>query len=71
MTVGEIIYNYLRDHGYDGLYNEDISCDCSISELFPCIGIVQDCIPGYENPCTCGEHAVHICPNKYTETEAG
>ena len=49
MTIKEIIKQYLEEHGYDGLYNED-ECACSLDELFPCDGSWPTCKPGYMQP---------------------
>lgn len=34
MTVKEIVIEYLKENGYDGLCNN--SCGCGIDDLFPC-----------------------------------
>lgn len=48
-NVMSIITAWLRDHGYDGLCNED--CGCGLEGLAPClcheVGIPPTCKPAY------------------------
>ncbi|HUX47305.1 MAG TPA: hypothetical protein VMV58_04765 [Desulfosporosinus sp.] len=66
--VREIITDYLKANGFDGLYAEE--CGCQISDLFPCDGPCDDCKPGYKVPCdpkTCqayGDCEWHIGPKQ-------
>ena len=47
MTVREIVAAWLREHGYDGLYDGD-ECDCTVDDLAPCReGWALICYPGY------------------------
>ena len=46
-TVRDIITDYLRDNGFDGLYNDDLECGCSINDLVPCDSACDMCRPGY------------------------
>ena len=47
MTAIEIIANYLKENGFDGLYSEE--CGCFLNELAPCdLGIPFECQPGYK-----------------------
>jgi hypothetical protein len=69
MTVNEIVQEYLKSNGYDGLYNED--CGCKIDDLCPCgIEGVWDCKAGYVRKCdpgTCpadGDCEWHIGPKE-------
>lgn len=50
MNVREIVEQYLKAHGYDGLYYSEVSCGCRIGDLQPCDGPCQDCIAGYDVP---------------------
>jgi len=50
MTVGEIIATWLKEHGYDGLCNED--CGCSIDDLMPCGETFNDCRAAYKRKAT-------------------
>lgn len=62
MTVAEIIREYLKEKGYDGLFNSDAECACLVSDLCPGCGCPYDeCEPGYRKECDCGEgHGFHI-----------
>lgn len=35
-TVELIIEQWLKDYGYDGLFNDDCECGCEIGDLCPC-----------------------------------
>ncbi len=50
MTVEEIVIEYLKANGFDGLYNDD--CGCFLDDLIPCSECCSNCQPGYrvENP---------------------
>jgi hypothetical protein len=58
-TVTQIVREYLISHNYDGLFNADDGCACTVDDLRPC-GEHPDCTPGYKGPCDCGEHDFHI-----------
>ena len=45
MTVGEIVKQWLEEHGSDGLCDPDAECGCGIDDLNPCGGLCDDCIP--------------------------
>ena len=36
MEVYEILSEYLVKNGYDGLYNDDTSCGCDLSDFCYC-----------------------------------
>ena len=45
LDVKEIVVRFLKDNGFDGLYN--YYCGCNVNDLMPC-GMVQDnCKAGY------------------------
>ena len=50
MKLKEIVAEWLKEHGYDGLYCET-SCGCKIDDLMPCDEPGTDCQPGYIVPC--------------------
>lgn len=52
MDVREIVKEWLKQHGYDGLYNTSGECACIIDDLFPCFSETTCfCKPGYYIPC--------------------
>jgi hypothetical protein len=61
MTVKDIVTKYLKENGYDGLYNEDY-CWCEMKNLMPCgdtLSTTSNCEPGYKtksNIYDCGYH---------------
>lgn len=64
--LGEIVKDWLKKHGYSGLYNDD--CGCSLAELMPCDEPHPDCIAGYLIPCKPdGEWDFIVGPNKLKE----
>lgn len=60
-TVKEIVEEYLRQHGYDGLYHSVGECACEVGDLWPCYPDMSfDCCAGVRAPCDCGECDFHI-----------
>lgn len=49
MTVKQIITEYLKAHGYDGLCSHGL-CGCDIGDLAPCQCDASHCVPAYKNP---------------------
>ena len=43
MTVHEIVENYLKANGFDGLAGDN--CGCQLGDLFPCCESSLDCVP--------------------------
>ncbi len=67
-TVKTIVAEYLRAHGYDGLWHCDAPCGCEIDDLEPCEQMSSECKAGYKtagcNP-VCGNCCDwHIGPAK-------
>ena len=60
MNVHEILKTWLKDNGYDGLFNSVGQCGCKIDDLAPCCESCTECEPGYEVPCdgTCDDPRV-------------
>ena len=44
-TVKEIVLEYLREKGFDGLFSDE--CGCRNQDLGPCGEMSQDCTAGY------------------------
>jgi hypothetical protein len=51
MTVKQIVREYLKTKGYDGLLNEDFNCSCDMENLFVCCDCAIDCKPAYKVKC--------------------
>ena len=60
MIVSEILKEYLKTNGYDGLLCPDVPCGCALDDLAPCNnGNIMDCKPAYKIVCLgekCKEH---------------
>ena len=48
-TVKEIVTEYLKAHGFTGLY-QDNACGCTLDCLMDCGGNQDMCEPGYKQP---------------------
>ena len=68
MNIREIVSEWLKEHGYDGLYSQD-ECACALSDLMPCGEVFpEDCEPGYKVDCPRGhEYNFMITENKEEE----
>lgn len=64
--VKEMVAEYLKEKGYDGLYSEDGECGCELADLAPCLAMGTHCRAGYRvDGCACGEgHDFHIQEGK-------
>ena len=64
--VRQIVADYLRENGFDGLYNLVVDCACKLEDLAPCDCNLLDCKPGYLQPCPpdCGDHDWHMGDKK-------
>lgn len=51
MTLHEIVAEWLREHGYDGLYNTEGPCGCGLDDFMPCNELGMDCEPAYKRRC--------------------
>jgi len=62
VTVMDIVDQYLRANGFDGLFSDNGKCGCVVDDLAPCGELQQDCRAGYMMVgCDCGEgHDYHI-----------
>jgi hypothetical protein len=64
MNVKAIIIEYLKAHGYDGLYSPDMECACHMENLCPCEDSIDQCEPGYSGPDPSGESDYRIYVSK-------
>ena len=46
--VVEILVEYMKVHGFDGLCNTDGGCACLIGNLAPCGCLNLFCVPGHK-----------------------
>lgn len=72
-SVREIVEAYIRENGFDGLFNSDLECACRVDDLEPCGCFSDECQVGCEYPCpksTCGEHDYHIGTRDAAEAAA-
>lgn len=49
LDIKNILEQWLKENGYDGLYRE--SCGCQVGDLMPCDEPGADCKAGYKVPC--------------------
>jgi hypothetical protein len=47
MDVKQIVTEWLKEHGYDGLYFES-DCGCLLDDLMCCEECFDTCMPGYK-----------------------
>ena len=62
MNVREIIKAYLKEHGFDGLVDDDGECGCLVDNLMPCDAPCETCRPGFRGPDPEGESEWLIYP---------
>ena len=60
MTAKEMVIEYLKTNGYDGLAGDE--CGCEISDLMPCGEFGYDCYGGYK--ITMGNKLCNDCEYK-------
>lgn len=49
--VEDIIKQWLKDNGYDGLFHEN-DCGCWMDRFRPCGESMAECVPGHKYKCT-------------------
>lgn len=64
VTIKEIVREYLKTHGYDGLYNLSFGCDCCLENLVACEDPEERCCAGYKHPDPNGKYDFIIRPEK-------
>ena len=47
MRALDIVAEYLRQNGFDGLCHEATECGCKLADLQPCGEMFADCEPAY------------------------
>jgi len=52
MNVKDMVVAYLKEHGYDGLFNDAGECACKLDDPMPCGDGFAECEAGYLNACT-------------------
>jgi len=50
VTVKEIVAEYLKQNGFDGLCHSETECGCELADLAPCDCFWPECKPGYKRP---------------------
>jgi hypothetical protein len=65
MNVKEIVEQYLKNNGYDGLCLPEQECGCHIGNLFACGSDFSPCQPGHRAVNDAGE--IVIIPGKNGE----
>jgi len=51
MNARDILADWLKSHGYDGLWHDsDCDCGCVLDDLMPCCSDPSLCEPGYRLP---------------------
>ncbi len=68
MNVRQIVEQYLKENGYDGLYSKG-DCACVASDLMPCDDGFSNCESGYLCARDSEEYEYRIGPEKYHEPE--
>ena len=61
-NIQQMVEEYLREWGFDGLWNDGAECACVVGGLMPCDDAnVTRCLAGYRVPCDCEEgHRFHV-----------
>lgn len=69
MSIRDIVREYLKTNGYDGLYNPE-TCACEVDALMPCDEpSMGECSPGYKVS-GCEEWCGMGCPWHITAKKA-
>jgi len=50
MEVKDIVADWLKRHGYDGLTDGGGQCGCLVDDLMPCGEMGRHCVAGYKGP---------------------
>ena len=52
MKIKEMVIDWLKSHGYEGLCNQEIICGCGLDDFMPCDGIDMECEPAMKKIAT-------------------
>jgi len=71
VSVKEIVSEWLKKNGCDGLVNEDAECGCEASDMMPCESSCGDCEAAYRVRCgtdscecgSCDDNGWHMSKN--------
>jgi hypothetical protein len=63
MTVKEILIEWLKKHGYDGLCNPYHECGCGLNDFILCQVSCELCEPAYKRQCF-GEEKIGACDSE-------
>jgi len=69
-TVREILVDWLKANGYEGLSNPRQACGCEVDDLELCAAVGEECEAGHKVPCdpeTCeadGDCPWHMVPGR-------
>jgi hypothetical protein len=62
-VISEIVKERLIENGYDGLYNTEKECACTIDDLVACGESLSRCVAARKTDCDCtGECEFHLKP---------
>ena len=70
-NIIDIVYNYLKENKFDGLYCEELSCGCNLDDLIPCDFSFQSCKHGYQYKDGCDMCSIKSNCNNYGAIEKG
>lgn len=51
MDVQDIVFEYLKRVGADGLCNSSSGCGCELPDLMPCDNVMRQCVPAVRRKC--------------------
>jgi hypothetical protein len=72
MNIKEIVGQYLKEAGYDGLYHTEedgFPCACALQGLMECQEPTPHCQAGYITRCYCGEEDCAEAHDDYISSE--
>lgn len=67
VAIEDIIKNWLKENGYDGLCNCELECGCLLTDFMPCdYPNFKMCLAGYkvDKPSLPSGFDYYLCPSK-------